>query len=198
MAMIDFDREKYMVIDELITGDMAKVFSNYFILKRNVAAKLFDAQYIPPEEMIHGTFNDPQCPGMYSLYGDPLFDSHMLMVQPKIEQVIGKKLVEMYTFGRVYTNGATLDRHTDRKSCEISLTMNLGGDPWPIFADGEQVDLNPGDCLVYKGCEVEHWREKFEGEVCTQVFYHYNPIENSETKADNRPLLGLPPAFKKQ
>ena len=29
-----------------------------------------------------------------------------------------------------------LKRHKDRPSCEISTTLNLGGDPWPIFIDG--------------------------------------------------------------
>jgi hypothetical protein len=29
-----------------------------------------------------------------------------------------------------------LRRHKDRPSCEISTTLNLGGDPWPIFIDG--------------------------------------------------------------
>ncbi len=195
--MIDFDKEKYIVIDEIIDKDTANLLSNYFLLKRNVALKLFETQYIPPEETIHGTWHDNQCPGMYSIYGDTLFDCHMLLIQPKIEQAIGKKLIDMYTYGRVYTKGAILHKHKDRKACEISITLNLGGDPWPIFADGEQVDLNPGDCLVYKGCEIEHWREEFNGEVCIQVFYHYNPdtSENRNSIHDSRESVGLPDAF---
>ena len=81
-----------------------------------------------------------------------------------------------------------LKRHKDRFSCEISTTMNLGGDDWPIYlepswkkgvttssnAKGVKVDLKPGDMLVYSGCELEHWREKFKGKECVQVFLHYN------------------------
>ena len=73
-----------------------------------------------------------------------------------------------------------LKRHKDRFSCEISTTMNLGGDdPWPIYLEPNpkkggvnqvkdmyqttpkvlEVDLKPGDMLVYSGCELEHWRE---------------------------------------
>ena len=33
-----------------------------------------------------------------------------------------------------------LKRHKDRPSCEISTTLNLGGDPWPIFIDGTGAD----------------------------------------------------------
>jgi hypothetical protein len=54
--------------------------------------------------------------------------------------------------------------------------------------------------LVYSGCELEHWREEFTGNICAQVFLHYNHI-NGQFKENNlydkRPLLGLPP-FTKQ
>ena len=53
--------------------------------------------------------------------------------------------------------------------------------------------------LVYSGCELPHWRNKFEGNQCTQVFLHYNDTTNSEwenNKYDDRPHLGLPSWFK--
>jgi hypothetical protein len=121
----------------------------------------------------------------------------------------------------VYEKGSILKRHKDRPSCEISTTLNLGGDPWAIYLDttgsnnvideyknimkpdapkGIRVDLEPGDMLVYSGCELEHWREEFNGNICAQVFLHYNHI-NGQFKDNNlydkRPLLGLPP-FTKQ
>ena len=85
-----------------------------------------------------------------------------------------------------------LKRHKDRFSCEISTTMNLGGDDWPIYLEpsgkdgkatkGIKVDLKPGDMLVYSGCELEHWREKFKGKECVQVFLHYNNRKTPERK----------------
>jgi hypothetical protein len=36
------------------------------------------------------------------------------------------------------------------------------------------VDLEPGDMLIYSGCDLEHWREEFKGKNCGQVFLHYN------------------------
>lgn len=38
-------------------------------------------------------------------------------------------------------------------------------------AKGIKVDLKPGDMLIYSGCELEHWREAFQGKDCVQVFY---------------------------
>jgi len=112
-----------------------------------------------------------------------------------------------------------LEKHKDRFSCEISTTLNLGGDSWPIFIEpdpkkgnhkngryvpsrskGIKITLNPGDMLVYRGCELEHWRNKFKGNNCVQVFLHYNDIllENAEeNRFDGRPHLGLPSCFKK-
>jgi hypothetical protein len=99
--------------------------------------------------------------------------------------------------------------------------MNLGGDAWPIYLDptgannvvdekknlikpnapkGIKVDLKPGDMLVYSGCELEHWRNKFKGEECAQVFLHYNNEKtpgSEQNLFDKRPHLGLPSWFKK-
>ena len=103
--------------------------------------------------------------------------------------------------------GDVLDRHKDRFSCEISTTMNIGGDPWPIYLEpsgdrnkkGIKVNLDPGDMLIYRGCELEHWREEFKGKECVQVFLHYNDIKTKGSDRnvfDNRPHIGLPSWFK--
>ena len=50
-----------------------------------------------------------------------------------MEEVTGLKLYPAYTYARIYKKGDELKRHKDRFSCEISTTMNLGGDDWPIY-----------------------------------------------------------------
>ena len=53
--------------------------------------------------------------------------------------------------------------------------------------------------LVYSGCELEHWRTKFKGKECGQVFLHYNNEKtpgSSQNLFDKRPHLGLPGWFK--
>jgi len=85
--------------------------------------------------------------------------------------------------------------------------MNLGGDDWPIFLepsgeegkDGIEVKLEAGDMLMYRGCELEHWREPFKGKDCGQVFLHYNDASSKDAennKFDGRPMIGLPSYFK--
>ena len=103
--------------------------------------------------------------------------------------------------------GGTLVEKCCRYSCEISTTLNLGGDKWPIYLDptgkkgqaGIKVDLDPGDMLIYSGCELEHWREEFKGKDCGQVFLHYNKSSSKKAKEnlhDGRPFIGLPSWFK--
>ena len=64
---------------------------------------------------------------------------------------------------------------------------------------GIKVDLNPGDMLVYRGCDLEHWRKPFEGDDCVQVFLHYNEegTFKPEDKFDGRSHIGLPDWFRK-
>ena len=55
--------------------------------------------------------------------------------------------------------------------------------------------LKPGDMIIYSGCELEHWREPFKGNLCGQVFLHYNHANGPFAKTnlfDKRPLLGIP------
>ena len=130
----------------------------------------------------------------------------LMMVKPTIEKFTGLNLIETYSYARLYTKGNELKRHTDRISCEISATMNLGGDLWPIFVDptkqknqkGVEVNLNAGDLLIYKGNILEHWREPFDGNECCQVFLHYNDVDKQgkDNKFDGRPYLGLPGQFR--
>ena len=48
--------------------------------------------------------------------------------------------------------------------------------------------------LIYSGCDLEHWREEFQGVECGQVFLHYNQVSETadQNLFDQRPHLGLP------
>ena len=169
-----------------------------------------EAGYISPFENIIGHYegSDEQIPNTYSQYSNIAMENLMLKCQPKMEEVTDLKLYPAYTYARIYKKGDVLKRHKDRFSCEISTTMNLGGDPWPIYLEpsgeidkkGIKVDLKPGDMLVYSGCELEHWRNKFKGKECIQVFLHYNNCKTlgaRDNMFDKRPHLGLPSWFKR-
>jgi len=215
---MSFKTNNFLVIKKAIEPKVAEFVYNYFLMKRQVARTMFDDRFISPFTTEWGVWNDEQVPNTYSHYGDVAMETLLLAVQPIMEKQTKLKLIPTYAYARIYKNGDVLHRHKDRFSCEISTTLNLGGDPWPIFIEknpkkggvkegkyvsdytkGSKVVLAPGDMLVYKGNILEHWREAFDGQDCGQVFLHYN---NAATKGsednifDNRPHLGLPSWYK--
>ena len=200
-------KNNYKVIRQAISKELANFVYSYFLMKRKVARKLYDDRYISQFNYDYGVWNDEQIPETYSHYADIAMETLLQNLQPKMEEETGLKLTPTYSYARIYKKGDILKRHKDRYSCEVSTTLNLGGDDWPIYLEpsgetdkeGVKVDMQPGDMLVYKGCDVEHWREEFTGENCGQVFLHYNDASDpkaEENKYDTRPFLGLPGWFK--
>ncbi len=121
---------------------------------------------------------DPQCPLSQGFYNSPPMDMLHKNKLDDMEKYTGLKLFRTYNFWRMYKEGETLLRHSDREGCEISVTLFLGGDPWDIYIKGydgivTKVTQKPGDALIYRGCDLFHWREEFEGDNCAQVFLHY-------------------------
>jgi len=205
---MSFKNNKYTVLKKAISSELAAFVYKYFLNKRAVARTFFDTKYISPFTEYFGVWNDEQVPNTYSHYADIVMDTLLEEVKPVMEKHTKLKLSPTYSYARIYKKGDVLARHKDRYSCEISTTLNLGGDPWPIYLDptgkkgqaGVKVDLEPGDMLIYSGCDLEHWREEFNGKDCGQVFLHYNKANSKMAKEnylDKRPLLGLPPVFKK-
>ena len=179
---MSFKKNKYTVLKEAISTEMANFCFAYLLNKRKVARFLFDQKYISPYTDYYGIWSDPQVPNTYSHYSDLVMETLLQKVKPIMEKHTGIKLSETYSYARIYKKGDVLARHKDRFSCEISTTLNLGGDDWPIFVDptgkegqaGIEIVLKPGDMLIYSGCDLEHWREEFTGNTCGQVFLHYN------------------------
>jgi|TARA_R100001530_G_C4310999_1_gene153010 hypothetical protein len=219
-----FKKHKYEIVKQAISKDLALYLYNYFRIKKQVYDTFLQHKYISPYEQTSGCYEgvDAQIPNTYSHYSDIAMETLMLKCQPQMEKTTGLKLYPSYTYARIYKKGDELHRHKDRFSCEISTTMNLGGDDWPLFLDptgetgiesghdqsvklkknankGVKVNLKPGDMLVYRGCDLEHWRDKFKGTECVQVFLHYNNCKTPGAKEnifDSRKHVGLPAWFK--
>ena len=207
-----------MVIRNAISYELANFAFNYLLLKREAVKWMHKNNYISEFTPGFGKWNDKQIPNTYSCYGDMFMETLMMKALPLMQKYTEMTLVPCYTYTRVYKKGDILHRHKDRPSCEISTTLHLGGNSWPIFLDptgadnilsgsetttvvkpnapkGISIDLEVGDMLVYSGCDLEHWREPFEGDHCAQAFLHYNNVDGpfgTQNKFDKRPLLGIP------
>jgi hypothetical protein len=204
---MSFDKNKYVVIKQIISKEIAELSCEYLKLKRKVFYTLRETKTISQFNEWFGRIVDTQIPETYCIYSDILMETLLTKIKKKMKQITNLDLIETYSYVRLYKKGDELKRHKDRKACEISTTLNLGGDVWPIFIEpsgdlgkkGNKIILEPGDMLIYKGSILEHWREPFEGDECIQVFLHYNNIDTQglEYKYDKRPHLGLPYEFKK-
>ena len=204
---MSFKKNKYKVLRGALSKELASFVYSYFLKKRQVAQFLFDQKYISPFTEYWGIWTDQQVPNTYSNYSDTAMETLLEALKVKMEKETGYKLNETYSYARIYKTGDVLHRHKDRYSCEVSTTLHLGGDPWPIYLDptgkqgqaGVKVELEPGDMLLYSGCDLEHWREAFPGKDCAQVFLHYNDAKKKtakENKFDGRPFVGLPAFYK--
>tara|TARA_R110000744_G_scaffold76691_2_gene151864 strand:- start:38 stop:634 length:597 start_codon:yes stop_codon:yes gene_type:complete len=188
----------YQVVKKVLPRELCKHISNYFLLKRRVTDQLYKSTYQSPYENINGIFNDVQAKGCFSIYADINTEVLLTTLRPIVEKTINRRIIETYSYARVYERGAILDKHLDREECKFSTTLNLGGDSWPIFIDDKEVILKPGDMLVYEGAKYPHWRERFDGTYCVQAFLHYVDEKDEHLKHDGRPFLGLPSFFKKE
>jgi len=221
---MSFKTKKYQVIRGALSKGLANFIFNYMMLQRDAVNYMVKKNHVNPYSPLLGG-KDEQVPGCYSKYADWVMETLLQYMIPIMKAKTGMELLPTYSYTRLYEKGNILHRHKDRPSCEISTTLHLGGNPWPIYLDptgadfvigkrntfdgayeeipqlkpgapkGVRIDLKVGDMLIYSGCELEHWREPFQGKVCSQVFLHYNHANGPFAKTnvlDGRPLLGIP------
>jgi hypothetical protein len=215
---MSFKTKKYQVIKGALSKELANFIFNYMLLQRDAVDFMVKNNKVNPVNPFIGNRVDHQIPGAYSKYADWVMETLLMFMIPIMKAKTGMELLPTYSYTRLYEKGNILHRHKDRPSCEISTTLHLGGDEWPIYMDptgadnilsgretttvvkpgapkGVRVDLKVGDMLIYSGCELEHWREPFQGNICSQVFLHYNHAKGPFSKTnllDGRPLLGIP------
>ena len=187
-----FRADGYIFVPQFLAPELVGVAHDYSLLRRTYFAQ-------PGGE-------GQQMPGTHSVYGDTLMETLLMHCLPEMENLTGLKLYPTYSFYRVYKPGDELKKHRDRPSCEISVTVCLGyhyvtDDPdyrWDIFIDGKGIPTEPGDAVIYRGCDVEHWREPFRVEEKSwhsQLFLHYVDAAQEgagDMKYDRRPYVGAP------
>lgn len=120
---------------------------------------------------------DNQAPNSPTFYG--IFNDESLLFLPKIEAYVNKELFPTYTYSRIYQQGEILLPHIDRWEAEysFSLALKYDKDIWPFYVQTstgvEEVLLENGDIVIYKGLENLHWRMRLENHFHYQAFFHY-------------------------
>lgn len=119
--------------------------------------------------------DDTQTPLAPNFYNDALATVFHRLKKPLVEEYLNKTLNTTYVYWRYYGYGSKLDMHTDRPSCEWSITACVNKtDDWPLIIKGETVELGIGDALVYNGVADRHGRPgTYQGDGMAQIFMHY-------------------------
>lgn len=194
------------MVKRYVVTQSVEIFKNrgYVKIENAVSTELanFVTQYALFDEMQDFNPDGKQVPNAHAKYGDPAMETLLVSLQPLIEKSIGIDLYPTYSFYRVYRNNDELCIHKDRPSCEISasLCFNYSYDSkkyiWPIFMENNPIVLNPTDLIIYRGCDLSHWREKFftdDNDWHVQGFFHYVNINGpyADYKFDRRESIGL-------
>jgi hypothetical protein len=97
---------------------------------------------------------------------------------PIVSQIVGKDLLPTYDYFRIYRQGDTCSVHSDRYSCEHSLSLTLGYSDdriWDLQVENDRtepsarvdnmfpghfasVGMRPGDAVIYQGVHHRHGR----------------------------------------
>jgi hypothetical protein len=198
-----FKEHSYVVVKNVVDKTTVNLFYSYTLKKINRNfyklendPNLYSVKY----DMTFGDHGS----GFSSLnfYGDEFCETILEALHPKMQEFTGLELITQYGYLRLYQKGDILPYHSDRPSCEISTTLCVGyngKNNWPIYLENKKmekipVNLEPGDMLIYKGCDLFHWREKYDGENHLQAFLHYNDKNGkfNNNYFDGRKTLGLP------
>ena len=195
-----FDKNGFLVLQNLY--DPQELFHPVLDIRGQLnyrSNKLDDFEHIEEEEQVEGSLARYWHPQYRKIHSD---------IRLIIEKQIGRKLYNTYYYDRFYFPGQELKKHTDRAACEISISVHVSTNIkgyWPFFiktpyifdesqectkvkklintGDIMAVNLNPGDGILYKGCERPHWRDRMPGtfEMMSegdqlyyhQIFFHY-------------------------
>lgn len=119
-------------------------------------------------------------------YGGNIDESWELLNKfiPLVEKKIGRGMNPANPYIRVYRNGSTLNKHTDRVGLDWTISLclytNLKGE-WPLIVKNKNGRLKKyptkvGFASLVSGNILEHWREPLKckkNEQVIQIFLHY-------------------------
>ena len=168
----DYKKNGYATIRELVPPEVAAILLKQIQIDLNAAGKSFEifAKTHPLSKQhtidISGHFYRPLTTFLWGL-------------TPIIGEITGADLLPSYDYFRIYHKDDICRVHSDRPSCEHSVSLTLAYSdnvPWPLavgsqpvssegpcFDDfGEEhfssIEMQPGDAVLYRGMDLRHGR----------------------------------------
>jgi hypothetical protein len=216
----DFKKNGYLVARNFFDNTTVALMQTYFDFKHRII-NFSEENRIKAGKSEQGPGKDVA--PTFGFYSDQLIESVHLNYGQKASETIRMSLSPTYTFTRIYERGDSLLAHTDRPSCEISMTcpiLTASEVPSTIYisnyvvppgtrgsftpeeiekrGDYSEVNLYPGDALFYSGCERFHWRRPLDDDYLIQFFLHFVETDGKykDWYFDKRPYSGFPSDYK--
>jgi len=170
---------KYKLLKNVLSKETCEVLSDEIRLIRDVSQGTHEAW-----EDTGNSWHE------YNIFAT---ESLLKRFSPVMSEKFKKELDPTYSYCRIYYKGGYLAPHKDREACEYSMTLCLSKTiNYPLFVEGIPIEMEIGDAVIYKGRELEHWREEYEGDEHIQVFLHWvdKNGEYKDFKFDKRKGIG--------
>jgi len=205
---MELTENKYLVVKNAVSEDVCKILAKEFKLLEDMAHKLKLPRGFGTDDPVSATdsfpYNDGLIKNSFSWYSPLGFEAlSEVIIKAEVENAVGAEVYPTYSYARIYYNGASMIKHTDRAASDFVVSCCISIDdtaaPWPIgFIDNNNtpvlVEQEPGDIVIYKGNEIAHWRDTYSGTEQIQCFLSY--VLKNGPKAglryDTRPALGMP------
>lgn len=126
-------------------------------------------------------------------HNEPIAGYFHLQLTDVVRRIAGEPVRPTYCYASAYRGGAALRAHTDRKQCEYTLSLLVDHCApsslarWPLWFQAPSgpvsVTLDPGDAVLFRGCELPHWRAAApsDQEQITLLF-HYVPVAFADVR----------------
>ena len=199
----NFIKDGYEIVKGAISKEVANLSYDYLKLKSKCVNYYYENKFLDKEKDVWywGGFGDDlvSSENTYFTYSDIFLETIMSKIHTIMEEKTNLNLLPTFSYARIYKLGNQMHKHKDGNIGKVTSTMNLGGAIYPIYITDTKknepikIELEPGDMLIYKGEEFEHYRLKLEEEECAQAFFLYVPAtqENLKYLFDGRPHMGL-------
>lgn len=168
----DYQRDGYALVEGLLAPEVCNAFLHQFqqAIERSGASlgQLTRSSNLLRRDAVE----------MYGYHFPPML-ALLWGLTPIAEQLSGKTLLPSYSYFRIYREGDICRVHSDRYSCEHSMSLTLDysdGVPWDLelerfdsepsarteedFGDAAPAALSmcPGDGVLYRGVQRRHGR----------------------------------------
>lgn len=186
-----FDNGGYTEAPEIITDETKRLIKcMYEMIVKNDYLGMEDGSFIKTSDGMHGL---------------QISELLLLHLRDHYSEVLQKNLIPAYSYTRTYFKGSDLPRHSDRPSCQYSITLNIGSsspESWPFWCKSNILN-NAKDTeihnemyvpIIYMGEKVDHWREKLKKKHSTHIFMHYVDGDDPNYKKwwyDGRKFVGV-------